>query len=198
MLLTKSPLDRIELGAGSGLVGYIFSKRKNVAEQLGADWLNQSLALAIGLNHPTSSRSTKIHLTDGHPPLLPLLQHNIDLNKPDFHNSTSVVPSILSWGQPISPSTPVPPDVLLAADCCYLESNIPLLTSTMETLMGRDTLCYFCYKKRRRADQIMIVRLSKIFEVQEIKGKWDKDGIFLYEIKKRNLSSRRDQATNGL
>lgn len=64
--------------------------------------------------------------------------------------------------------------------------------------MGRDTLCYFCYKKRRRADQIMIIRLSKIFEVEEIKGKWDKDGVFLYEIKKRKLSSRRDQATNGL
>lgn len=160
--------------------------------------MNQSLALAIGLKHTTSSRPTEIHLTDGHPPLLPLLQHNIDLNKPNFHEATSVVPNILSWGQPISPTIPVPPDIVLAADCCYLESNVPLLVSTMEILMGRDTLCYFCYKKRRRADQIMILRLRKMFEVEEIKGKWDKDGVFLYEIKKRKLSSRWDQATDEL
>lgn len=63
--------------------------------------------------------------------------------------------------------------------------------------MGRDTLCYLCYKKRRRADQIIIIRLSKMFEVEEIKGKWDKDGVFLYEIKKRKLSSRGGQVTNG-
>lgn len=63
--------------------------------------------------------------------------------------------------------------------------------------MGRNTLCYLCYKKRRRADQIIIIRLSKMFEVEEIKGKWDKDGVFLYEIKKRNLSSRGGQVTNG-
>ena len=62
--------------------------------------------------------------------------------------------------------------------------------------MGRNTLCYLCYKKRRRADQIIIIRLSKMFEVEEIKGKWDKDGVFLYEIKKRKLSSRGGQVTN--
>lgn len=123
-------------------------------------------------------------MTDGHLPLLPLLQHNIDLNMPNFRNSTSVVPNLLSWGQSISPTIPSPPDILLAADCCYLEKNVPLLTATMEALMGNDTVCYFCYKRRRRADKDMIRKLSKLFEVEEIKGKWEKDGIFLYEIKK--------------
>ena len=64
--------------------------------------------------------------------------------------------------------------------------------------MGKDTLCYFCYKKRRRADQRMIRRLSKIFELEEINGSWDRDGVFLYEIKNRKLISRGGQVTNGL
>ncbi|CAF9942043.1 MAG: hypothetical protein ALECFALPRED_009465 [Alectoria fallacina] len=137
----------IELGAGSGLVG---------------------LALAVGLRS-TSVRSTTIHLTDGHSPLLPLLKHNIDLNTPNLRNSTSVVPILLPWGQPIPPMIPSPPDILLAADCCYLESNVPLLIATMEALMRKDTVCYFCYKRRRRADKDTIRKLSKLFEVEEIK-----------------------------
>ena len=51
--------------------------------------------------------------------------------------------------------------------------------------MGKDTLSYFCCKNRRRADKDMIRKLSKLFEVEEIKGKWEKDGVFLYEIRKR-------------
>ncbi|CAD6594355.1 MAG: hypothetical protein ASARMPREDX12_008702 [Alectoria sarmentosa] len=137
----------IELGAGSGLVG---------------------LALAVGLRS-TSVRSTTIHLTDGHPPLLPLLKHNIDLNTPNLRNSTSVVPNLLPWGQSISPMIPSPPDILLAADCCYLESNVPLLIATMEALVRKDAVCYFCYKRRRRADKDTIRKLSKLFEVEEIK-----------------------------
>ena len=79
---------------------------------------------------------------------------------------------------------PKPPDVLLAADCCYLESIVPLLMATMEALMGDDTVCYFCYKKRRRADKDMIRKLRKLFDVEEIKGKWEKDGVFMYEMRK--------------
>lgn len=55
--------------------------------------------------------------------------------------------------------------------------------------MGNDTLCYFCYKKRRRADKDMIRKLSKLFNVEEIKGKWAKDGVFLYKIKRREGQS---------
>ena len=93
---------------------------------------------------------------------------------------------------------PNPPDILLAADCSYLESNVPLLVSTMEILMGKDTLCYFCYKKRRRADKEMIRRLSKLFEVEEMRGMWDKNGVYLYEIKKRTSVLRQDQGKKGV
>lgn len=64
--------------------------------------------------------------------------------------------------------------------------------------MGEDTVCFFCYKKRRRADKEMIRKLSKLFEVGAIKGKWDNDGVFLYEIKKRRSIQRSGQARNGL
>ena len=57
--------------------------------------------------------------------------------------------------------------------------------------MGGDTVSYFCYKRRRRADRDVIRRLSKMFEVEEIKGEWDKDGVFLYEIRRRKMSHGR-------
>ena len=53
----------------------------------------------------------------------------------------------------------------------------------METLMGQGTVCFFCYKRRRRADREVIRRLGKMFEVEEVKGEWDRDGVFLYEIR---------------
>ena len=141
--------------------------------------------------------TTTIHVTDGHPPLLPLLQHNIDLNVPNLSLSTSVVPNLLPWGDSISPTIPCPPQILLAADCCYLEESAPLLTTTMKALMGNDTVCYFCYKKRRRADKDVIRRLSKLFEVKKINGKWVKDGVFLYRVRRRTIILGVGQAENG-
>ena len=159
--------------------------------------MNLRLALALGLKS-TDVQATTIYVTDGHPPLLPLLQHNIDLNAPNISNSISVVPHHLSWGQPISAMIPTPPDVILAADCCYLESNVPLLVATMEALMGNDSVCWFCYKKRRRADKDMIRKLRKLFGVEEIKGGWEKDGVFLYEIKKAKSLLGAGKAMIGL
>ena len=141
--------------------------------------------------------TTSIHVTDGHPPLLPLLQHNIDLNVPNLSLSTSVVPNLLPWGSSISPAIPCPPEILLAADCCYLEESVPLLTMTMKALMGNDTVCYFCYKKRRRADKDVIRKLSKLFEVKKINGEWVKDGVFLYRITRLKSISGAGQAEDG-
>ena len=64
--------------------------------------------------------------------------------------------------------------------------------------MGEDTLCYFCYKKRRRADKEMVRKLSKLFEVEEIKGRWDKDGVFLYGIRRRKSILGTVKARNGV
>lgn len=154
------------------------------------------LALAVGLKS-TSVPTTTIHVTDGHPPLLPLLQHNIDLNVPNLSLSTFVVPNLLPWGHSISPTVPCPPEILLAADCCYLEESAPLLIMTMKALMGNDTVCYFCYKKRRRADKDVIRKLSKLLEVKKINGEWVKDGVFLYRVRRRTFIPGAGQAEVG-
>lgn len=60
------------------------------------------------------------------------------------------------------------------------------MLETMEKMVGEDTLCYFCYKKRRRADKDMIRMLSRKFEVEEIDGDWQREGVFLYLIWKRD------------
>ena len=62
--------------------------------------------------------------------------------------------------------------------------------------MGEGTVCFFCYKRRRRADRDVIRRLGKMFEVEEIKGKWGPDGVFLYEIRQRKMVLHASKATN--
>lgn len=76
--------------------------------------------------------------------------------------------------------------MLLAADCCYLEETFPLLLSTMEELIGEKTVCYFCYKRRRRADKDMMKMVRKVFEVREVEGRWQTERVFLYEIRRKN------------
>lgn len=53
--------------------------------------------------------------------------------------------------------------------------------------MGEKTVLWFCYKKRRRADGGMVRSLSKVFSVVEVKGgRWEKEGVFLYEVRRKN------------
>ena len=150
----------MELGAGSGLVG---------------------LALALALKGGGIDRN-EIFLTDGLDALLPLMAENIALNLPNVQPSTTVTPVSLSWGEKIDPMIPKPPDILLAADCCYLEETFPLLLGTMEQLIGEKTVCYFCYKRRRRADKDMMKMIRKRLKVEEIEGAWQRERVFLYEI----------------
>lgn len=62
-----------------------------------------------------------------------------------------------------------PPDVLIAADCVYFEPAFPLLLETMRTLIGKETVCYFCFVKRRRADVGFLRKLRRVFDVREVK-----------------------------
>lgn len=158
-----------------------------------------ALALAVQLQDNTpeiSRRITEIHLTDGLSELMPLLERNAMLNNLTFirngeHAATSdsairVHASVLSWGEPISASIPGDPDIILAADCAYFEPSFPLLLGTLQQLMGTDTILFFSYKKRRKGDKSMIQMLGKKFDVQEVKGIWERDGVWLFEIRKRS------------
>lgn len=162
----------VELGAGSGLVG-----------------------LALGLHSPDLT----IHLTDL-APMLPLIQKNVSLNPALL---SPVYPSILAWGcsshpvpSPVSSIIPAHPDILLAADCVYFEPSFPLLSATMQDLIGPDTVCYFCFQKRRRADMAFFKGLRKIFDVRDVmddpeKPVWQWQGLFLYEIRQKTTPNAR-------
>lgn len=142
------------------------------------------LALATGLKG-NGGGDTIVRVTDGLEALVPLMDENIALNAANIPTTTVVLASHLSWGQKFTSSIPKGPDVLLAADCCYLEETFPLLLSTMTELIGGDTVCYFCYKRRRRADNNMMKMVSKIFEVKEVQGRWQTERVFLYEIRRK-------------
>lgn len=112
--------------------------------------------------------------------MLPLMRQNITLNA----LTATVQAAILDWGTPPPASVPTHPDVLLAADCVYFEPAFALLLETMGRLMGPETVCYFCFKKRRRADVKFVKRARKMFGVRDVgddpeKGVWEREGLFL-------------------
>ncbi|QIW98096.1 hypothetical protein AMS68_003614 [Peltaster fructicola] len=93
-----------------------------------------------------------------------LMVRNIELN--DL--TDRVKASIYDWGQPTPAAVPAHPDVILAADCVYFEPAFEPLRHTLIDLIGDSTKCYFCFKKRRRADLHFIKAAKKTFDVVEI------------------------------
>jgi hypothetical protein len=169
-LLAKLIADHcpsVELGAGAGLVG---------------------LAVARGCN------TTKpIFITD-QLPMLPLMQKNIVLN--DLGSKVAAV--VYDWGTPVPNTIPQTleakqaewyPDVILAADCVYFEPAFPLLLQTLSDLLGPETVCYFCFKKRRKADWRFIKQMQKQFDAKPVpyKGREEdqRENIYLFEVRRR-------------
>lgn len=155
----------LEIGAGGGLVG---------------------LAVAKGcLLRPDA----KLVITD-QLPMLSLMQKNIALNDLE----ASVAAEVYDWGSPMPldivshfPSTQ--PDIVLAADCVYFEPAFPLLLQTLKDLIGPSTTCYFCFKKRRKADMRFIRDMHKTFKVEEVDYDWreadKRESVYLYRLTAR-------------
>ena len=146
----------IEIGAGGGLVG---------------------LAVAAGC-----SLRHQLLITDQEP-MYALMMKNIQLN--DL--SGRVDARIYDWGsqpKPTFSTTSGHPDVVLAADCVYFEPAFPLLLQSLQDFIGPDTRCYFCFKKRRKADMRFIKDMKKTFVVEEVEYKERdadrRESIFLY------------------
>jgi hypothetical protein len=113
--------------------------------------------------------------------MLALMEKNIVLNNLE----KSVTASIYDWGESLPVNIPQHPDVILAADCVYFEPAFPLLQKTLNDLIGEKTTCYFCFKKRRRADMHFVKTVKKMFEVKEIdddpdKATYARENIHLY------------------
>lgn len=128
--------------------------------------------------------NSKIFITD-QLPMLDLMKQNIFLN----HLSETVHATVLDWGTTISADIPRFPDLVLAADCVYFEPSFPLLILTLQNLMGPNSICYFCFKKRRRADFRFVKQARKHFEITEIEDNFGVDfkreNLFLYSIRKK-------------
>ncbi|KAL4783247.1 putative methyltransferase-domain-containing protein [Aspergillus varians] len=152
--------ESLELGAGGGLVG---------------------LAVASGCELGRSA----ICITD-QAPMLPLMEANVALN----NLSNIVNTAVLDWGTCASDNIPQHPDVILAADCVYFEPAFPLLISTLKDLLGPDSVCYFCFKRRRRADLRFLKLAKKAFQVFEINDDphsepYKRENIHLYTIRSK-------------
>lgn len=103
--------------------------------------------------------------------MLALMQENIQLNGLE----AAVTASIFSWGNARPEGIPEHLDVVLAADCVYFEPAFPLLQSTLQDLIGPKTVCYFCFKRRRRADMHFLKVIKKMFVVEDVTDDPDRD-----------------------
>jgi len=154
-------------------------KQKTILE-LGAGGGLVGLAVAKGC-----ATDGPLFVTD-QVPMLSLMRQNIELNE----LSSQVEAMVLDWGEPIPAETPQPVQILLAADCVYFEPAFPRLLSTLQALIGPETVCYFSFKKRRRADMRFMKQARKFFDVREVDNDRDrevysKEQIFLYTLRRK-------------
>lgn len=122
--------------------------------------------------------------------MLALMERNIKLNGLE----DTVKAMIYDWGNPSPPELPAKPDIVLAADCVYFEPAFPLLQRTLKDLLGDKTICYFCFKKRRRADLQFMKAAKKMFDVNEVqddpeKETYSRENIYLFVIYSQPKSS---------
>ncbi|KAK4981662.1 Protein-lysine N-methyltransferase efm6 [Elasticomyces elasticus] len=141
-----------------------------------------SVALGCRLDKP-------VYITDQQP-MLELMERNITLN----NLQAKVRACIFDWGSSVPVDVPQYPDIILAADCVYFEPAFPLLQQTLQDVIGPATVCYFCFKKRRRADLHFMKAVRKDFDVEEIddldRATYTRENIFLYAIRRKNPKDR--------
>ena len=158
-----------------------------------------SLAIALRLKqtapaaHAMPAVPTRIDLTDGLDALVPMLQQNISLNFPPEPSDISINSYQFSWGEPPNSDLPLEPDVLLAADCSYLEQSFRPLLITLTDLIGPETVLWFCYEKRRRRDRDFLKMLSKAFNVLAVSGDWERDDIWLFQVRRLAKKARAEE-----
>ena len=109
------------------------------------------------------------------------MRRNITLN----NCQDTVQAGVLDWGEPLPVIIPKGPDIILAADCVYFEPAFPLLQATLLELIGPETACYFCFKRRRRADLQFLKQARKVLQVREVdddpdRGTYARENISLY------------------
>ncbi len=55
--------------------------------------------------------------------------------------------------------------------------------------MGEETVLWFCYKKRRKADRKLVVMLGRLFDVERVEGDWEggegRAGVWMYTVRRK-------------
>ncbi|KAH7350856.1 putative methyltransferase-domain-containing protein [Rhexocercosporidium sp. MPI-PUGE-AT-0058] len=151
----------LELGAGGGLVGL-------------------GVAMGCKLDHT-------LYISDQEN-MVELMRKNIELNG----LQSRVKELVLNWGDSL-PEDVIrqKPNLILAADCVYFEPAFPLLLATLEDLLElcKESVIYFCFKKRRRADMQFMKNARKKFVVEEIEDEdretFSREGLFLYTFNRK-------------
>lgn len=171
--------------AGMILTKYLLRKKKNELRnasivELGAGGGLTGLAITIGCEP-----KYPLHTTDMQS-MLELMQRNIALNNLQH----KVAASVYDWGESRPEHIPPSPDIVIAAECVYFEPAFPLLQQTLRDLIGTNTVCYFCFKRRRRADMHFLKVVKKMFLVEDITDDPDhesyaRENIFLCTIRKK-------------
>ncbi|KAF2210462.1 hypothetical protein CERZMDRAFT_113369 [Cercospora zeae-maydis SCOH1-5] len=170
MILTKYILrqKQREMRAASSIV------------ELGAGGGLVGLAVAVGCRP-----DAVVHITDMNA-MHDLMQQNIALNA----LADRVTAAVYEWGAATPDGIPPHPDVVLAADCVYFEPAFPLLQHTLQDLIGPNTVCYFCFKRRRRADMHFLKAVKRQFLVQDVlddpdQQSYARENIFLCTIRRK-------------
>ncbi|WFD42473.1 Protein-lysine N-methyltransferase efm6 [Malassezia psittaci] len=160
----------VELGSGTGLIGFLVAK--------------------IGAGATT-------WITD-QVPMLPLMEENAKLNKHSMLDPCYIAE--LNWyvlclfrGDPIPNEVPHKPDVLLLADCVYREEAFQPLVDTMYDLASKETEILFSYHKRRKADKRFFGMLKKHFTYDHVddddpqrRTAYNREGTFLMRMHLRS------------
>ncbi|KAK5104113.1 Protein-lysine N-methyltransferase efm6 [Lithohypha guttulata] len=162
--------------AGVTLAKYMLTYHRDLRSksilEIGAGGGLVGLAVASGC---LVDNDKKLLVTD-QIPMLSLMQKNVALNALDAKSGADSSHC---------------PDVVLAADCVYFEPAFPLLLQTLQDLIGPSTVCYFCFKKRRKADMRFIRDMNKTFKVEEVEyDDRDQDrqaSVFLHKLTARDV-----------
>jgi tRNA G37 N-methylase Trm5 len=118
--------------------------------------------------------------------MMPLLEENIRRNG----LGGRVHAGELDWTKPVSEEYKQA-DIVIAADCIYLESMFEPLCKALQSIVTHKTShCFICYKKRRKADRRFFHILSQSFsfdlvDPRQVKMAWDdfeKQAVYIYRL----------------
>ncbi|KAJ3050768.1 hypothetical protein HK097_008250 [Rhizophlyctis rosea] len=124
---------------------------------------------------------------------LDLMRENVKNNLTPSEQSLILVEE-LTWGKPLKETITPPYDIILAADCVYLEAAFDPLIETLLQLSSPETQIIITSKKRRKADKRFFVKLRKVFDVVEVKDdphyeEYNKQSITILYARKKVAAS---------